>query len=87
MLLRSHLWCQRLQCPRHQPPQPPIVIPCPGGPATNNAAFTVLPTTMSVGSGDMGVLNYAYALEQLEAAFYTQVRTGSYYTSTSTTEK
>ncbi len=26
-----------------------------------------------VGSGDFGVLNYAYALEQLEAAFYTQV--------------
>lgn len=26
-----------------------------------------------LGSGDIGVLNYAYALEQLEAAFYTQV--------------
>jgi hypothetical protein len=26
-----------------------------------------------VGSGDPGVLNFAYALEQLEAAFYTQV--------------
>lgn len=26
-----------------------------------------------LGSGDVGVLNYAYALEQLEAAFYTQV--------------
>ncbi len=25
-----------------------------------------------LGSGDTGVLNYAYALEQLEAAFYTQ---------------
>lgn len=37
-------------------------------------------TTVSVGSGDVGVLNYAYALEQLEAAFYTQLRTGSYYT-------
>ncbi len=28
---------------------------------------------VDVGSGDTGVLNYAYALEQLEAAFYTQV--------------
>lgn len=28
---------------------------------------------VSLGSGDTGVLNYAYALEQLEAAFYTQV--------------
>jgi len=39
------------------------------------------PSLVNVGSGDTGVLNYAYALEQLEAAFYTQVRTGSYYTS------
>lgn len=29
--------------------------------------------TVSLGSGDVGVLNYAYALEQLEAAFYAQV--------------
>lgn len=28
---------------------------------------------VNLGSGDFGVLNYAYALEQLEAAFYTQV--------------
>ncbi len=28
---------------------------------------------VSLGSGDTGILNYAYALEQLEAAFYTQV--------------
>lgn len=26
-----------------------------------------------LGSGDIGILNYAYSLEQLEAAFYTQV--------------
>lgn len=41
-----------------QPPTPPT----PPGPAT-----------VSLGTGDVGVLNYAYALEQLEAAFYTQV--------------
>jgi hypothetical protein len=35
---------------------------------------------LDVGSGDNGVLNYAYALEQLEAAFYAQVKTGTYYT-------
>lgn len=29
--------------------------------------------TVNLGSGDVGILNYAYALEQLEAAFYTQV--------------
>lgn len=31
------------------------------------------PNTVMLGSGDIGILNYAYALEQLEAAFYTQV--------------
>ncbi len=35
-------------------------------PANNNNAI-------SLGAGDPGVLNYAYALEQLEAAFYAQV--------------
>jgi hypothetical protein len=35
---------------------------------------------VNLGSGDTGVLNYAYALEQLEAAFYTQVLAGAYYT-------
>ncbi|MBU2047015.1 MAG: ferritin-like domain-containing protein, partial [Bacteroidetes bacterium] len=28
---------------------------------------------VDLGSGDIGILNYAYALEQLEAAFYTQI--------------
>ncbi|MCQ8780902.1 ferritin-like domain-containing protein [Mangrovibrevibacter kandeliae] len=29
--------------------------------------------SIDLGMGDVGILNYAYALEQLEAAFYTQV--------------
>ena len=33
---------------------------------------------INLGSGDAGVLNYAYALEQLEAAFYTQVIASPY---------
>jgi len=43
------------------------------------AAFAGLPIddeksgVVDLGKGDFGVLNYAYALEQLEAAFYTQV--------------
>lgn len=34
---------------------------------------TPMATTVDLGSGDVGILNYAYALEQLEAAFYSQV--------------
>jgi hypothetical protein len=41
---------------------------------------------VDLGSGDTGVLNYAYALEQLEAAFYIQVAT-SFYTGISTEEQ
>lgn len=33
---------------------------------------------VNLGSGDVGILNYAYALEQLEAAFYIQVLTTPY---------
>lgn len=40
-----------------------------------------------LGSGDVGILNYAYALEQLEAAFYTQVRAGAYYSGAPDNEK
>jgi hypothetical protein len=32
-----------------------------------------LATNIDIGAGDVGILNYAYALEQLEAAFYIQV--------------
>ena len=39
-----------------------------------------------LGEGDIGVLNYAYALEQLEAAFYTKV-VGSPYADMSDEEK
>ena len=39
------------------------------------------PGATDVGSGNIGVLNLAYALEQVEAAFYANVLTGSYFTS------
>lgn len=41
---------------------------------------------VDLGSGDTGILNYAYALEQLEAAFYTQVAL-TLYTGISDDEK
>jgi hypothetical protein len=34
---------------------------------------TTVMAPVDLGTGDVGILNYAYALEQLEAAFYTQV--------------
>jgi len=40
-----------------------------------------------LGSGDLGILNYAYALEQLEAAFYTKVLSGSYWMGANANEK
>ncbi len=43
--------------------------------------------TVDLGSGDAGILNYAYALEQLEAAFYDQVLKGGYYASATADEK
>lgn len=42
---------------------------------------------VSLGSGDTGILNYAYALEQLEAAFYAAVITGGYYANANAEEK
>jgi rubrerythrin len=49
----------------------------------------VLPTTslLDVGPGDTGILNFAYALEQLEAAFYAQVVAGAYFRSASAAEQ
>src|SRR3978361_948822 len=41
---------------------------------------------VDLGSGDVGKLNYTYALEQLEAAFYSQV-VSSFYTGATDAEK
>lgn len=41
---------------------------------------------VDLGSGDIGILNYAYALEQLEAAFYLKV-VSSYYQGATDKEK
>lgn len=41
----------------------------------------------NLGKGDFGILNYAYVLEQLEAAFYTNVLDGSYFASASAEER
>src|SRR5690606_11999306 len=55
----------------------------------DDAMMTPMPTgdVFDLGSGDLGILNYAYALEQLEAAFYTNVLNGSYWMNASAEEK
>ncbi len=45
------------------------------------------PELFDLGGGDLGVLNYAYALEQLEADFYTKVLNGSYWSGAAMEEK
>lgn len=40
---------------------------------STSQAGSVTADGVDLGSGDVGILNYAYALEQLEAAFYTMV--------------
>jgi hypothetical protein len=42
---------------------------------------------VNLGSGDTGILNYAYALEQLEAAFYGAVVAGGYFANANAEEK
>jgi len=46
----------------------------------NNNSSNVI----DIGSGDVGILNYAYALEQLEAAFYVRVAASPYANITAT---
>jgi hypothetical protein len=48
------------------PVEPPVVPP--------------IDATVSFGTGDIAVLNYAFALEQLEAAFYTEVAKSAAFT-------
>jgi rubrerythrin len=46
------------------------------------------PAATDIGTGDIAILNYAYALEQLEAAFYAQVvagGSGTYFAGTTAT--
>lgn len=52
------------------PAPPPGTLPDPGA------------SLVDLGNGDVGILNYAYALEQLEAAFYIQVVANAAFTTT-----
>jgi hypothetical protein len=50
----------------------------PAAPFAQDDPKNMPKNTVNLGSGDIGILNYAYALEQLEAAFYTQVASSFY---------
>lgn len=43
--------------------------------------------TIDLGTGDVGILNYAYLLEQLEADFYTRVVANNFYTGATAEER
>jgi hypothetical protein len=49
--------------------------------------LAIVNAAYDLGSGDVGVLNYAYALEQLEAAFYIQAVKSSGFSSLSVQEQ
>ncbi len=49
-----------------------------GAACNKNNDTPMQPGVVDLGSGDIGILNYAYALEQLEAAFYTMVSAAPY---------
>jgi len=55
-----------------------LLASCSKGDSTPNNPMAS--GTVRLGSGDTGILNYAYALEQLEAAFYIQVVANSSFT-------
>ncbi len=57
------------------------------GKGNNANARTSDHDTVYLGSGDTGILNYAYALEQLEAAFYTTVCAEASFSSTFSDEE
>lgn len=52
----------------------------------NDFGMTDNGTVFDLGTGDVGVLNYAYALEQLEADFYTKV-VNNFYSGISSVER
>ena len=58
----------------------------PAAPFAQDDPRNMPANTVNLGKGDIGILNYAYALEQLEAAFYIKV-TSSFYSGVTTKER
>jgi len=55
----------------------------PNAPFAQDDPRNMPKNTVNLGAGDTGILNYAYALEQLEAAFYIKVASSFYAGATS----
>lgn len=47
-------------------------------PSDNNTVVTPPTSSITLATGDLGILNYAYAMEQLQAAFYIEVMKRQY---------
>lgn len=54
---------------------------------SNDDSPAPTPGVFDLGAGNLGILNYAYALEQLEAAFYTKVIQGGYFAGANQVER
>lgn len=64
-----------------------VLYACSDDDDFNNGGEKPGENAFDLGSGDVGILNYAYALEQLEAAFYIEVLNGAYYAGADANEK
>ena len=57
------------------------------GGASRTAVFGQGQQTINLGSGDIGIMNFAYLLEQLEADFYTRVVANNFYAGSTAEER
>lgn len=68
-----------------------VALMAAGCSSSSDSTPTQTVTPVDLGSGDTGILNYAYALEQLEAAFYIRVTDpnddNSYYKKNATAQE
>lgn len=57
------------------------------GGASRTTVFGQGQQTINLGTGDIGILNFAYLLEQLEADFYTRVVANNFFTGSTAEER
>ena len=57
------------------------------GGASRTTVFGQAQQTINLGTGDVGIMNFAYLLEQLEADFYTRVVANNFYAGSTAEER